>query len=174
MANTLASYYVDENSKGRRRQAARTAAFLDRQVQELRAELEQNDSKTGDYIRRHNTDLPQQLGSNESALSRLSGRLQLNGEMQMRLTERRERIQKEIADATTGITSADTRQAEADLAKLKQDLAAMKNRFSDRYPEVVRLSNEVAAREAQMDRKYLYDLAKKHGMRGKEDDGNEG
>ena len=28
-----------------------------------------------------------------------------------------------------------------------------------------------AAREAQMDRKYLYDLAKKHGMRGKDDDG---
>ena len=28
-----------------------------------------------------------------------------------------------------------------------------------------------AAREAQMDRKYLYDLAKKHGMRGGEDDG---
>jgi transcriptional regulator with GAF, ATPase, and Fis domain len=31
-----------------------------------------------------------------------------------------------------------------------------------------------AAREAQMDRKYLYDLAKKHGMRGKEDDGSDG
>jgi transcriptional regulator with GAF, ATPase, and Fis domain len=28
------------------------------------------------------------------------------------------------------------------------------------------------AREAQMDRKYLYDLAKKHGIRGKEDDGD--
>jgi DNA-binding NtrC family response regulator len=31
-----------------------------------------------------------------------------------------------------------------------------------------------AARDAQMDRKYLYDLAKKHGMRGKEDEGTEG
>src|SRR5262252_803533 len=31
-----------------------------------------------------------------------------------------------------------------------------------------------AARDAQMDRKYLYDLAKKHGMRGKDDDGAEG
>jgi transcriptional regulator with GAF, ATPase, and Fis domain len=31
-----------------------------------------------------------------------------------------------------------------------------------------------AARDAQMDRKYLYDLAKKHGMRGKEDDGSDG
>lgn len=28
-----------------------------------------------------------------------------------------------------------------------------------------------AAREAQMDRKYLYDLAKKHGIRGKDDEG---
>jgi DNA-binding NtrC family response regulator len=27
-----------------------------------------------------------------------------------------------------------------------------------------------AAREARMDRKHLYDLAKRHGMRGKEDD----
>jgi transcriptional regulator with GAF, ATPase, and Fis domain len=31
-----------------------------------------------------------------------------------------------------------------------------------------------AAREAQMDRKYLYDLAKKHGMRGKDDDSGDG
>jgi DNA-binding NtrC family response regulator len=31
-----------------------------------------------------------------------------------------------------------------------------------------------AAREAQMDRKYLYDLAKKHGMRGRDEDGSEG
>jgi transcriptional regulator with GAF, ATPase, and Fis domain len=30
-----------------------------------------------------------------------------------------------------------------------------------------------AARDAQMDRKYLYDLAKKHGMRGKEEDGGD-
>jgi DNA-binding NtrC family response regulator len=30
-----------------------------------------------------------------------------------------------------------------------------------------------AAREAQMDRKYLYDLAKKHGMRGKEEESSE-
>ncbi len=30
-----------------------------------------------------------------------------------------------------------------------------------------------AAREAQMDRKYLYDLAKKHGMRGREDESSE-
>ena len=150
VANTLASYYVEENSKGRRRQAARTATFLNRQVESIKAELEQHDTRTGDFIRRHNTDLPQQLSANESALSRLSSRLQINAEQQLRQAERRERIEKEIADATTGVTAADTRLAEADLAKLKQELAAAKNRYSDRYPEVARLTNEVAVREAQL------------------------
>ncbi|HEY1304472.1 MAG TPA: hypothetical protein VGF24_13015 [Vicinamibacterales bacterium] len=150
VANTLASYYVEENSKGRRRQAARTAAFLNRQVESINAELEQHDTRTGDFIKRHNTDLPQQLSANESALSRLSSRLQINAEQQLRQAERRERIEKEIADATTGVAAADTRLVETELAKLRQELAAAKNRYSDRYPEVARLTNEVAVREAQL------------------------
>jgi len=150
VANTLAGYFVDENALGRKRQAARTAEFLNQQVEQLKAELDQHDSRTGDYIRRHNADLPQQLGANESALARLSGRLQLNGDLQSRQLERRERIQKEIADATTGAAMADVRTAEADLAKLKGELAAMKNRYSDRYPEVAKLSAEVASREASL------------------------
>jgi len=150
VANTLAGYFVDENALGRKRQAARTAEFLNQQVEQLKAELDQHDTRTGEYIRRHNSDLPQQLGANESALARLSGLLQRNGDMQARQLERRERIQKDIADATTGASTADTRQAEAELSRLRGDLAAMKNRYSDRYPEVTKLSAEVASREAQL------------------------
>jgi uncharacterized protein involved in exopolysaccharide biosynthesis len=94
--------------------------------------------------------LPQQLGVNESALSRLTTRLQLNGDLQQRQLERRERIQRELSEATSGPLMADMRATEAELSKLKQDLAAMKNRYSDRYPEVARLSAEVSAREAQL------------------------
>ncbi|HEY7188676.1 MAG TPA: hypothetical protein VH436_19105 [Vicinamibacterales bacterium] len=150
VANTLAGYFVEENALGRKRQAARTAEFLNQQVEQIKAELDQHDTRTSDYIRRHNSDLPQQLGANESALSRLSGRLQLNGDLQTRQIERRERIQKEIADATTGAAMADLRLAESDLSKLKGELAAMKNRYSDRYPEVAKLSAEVASRETQL------------------------
>jgi polysaccharide biosynthesis transport protein len=150
VANTLAGYFVEENALGRKRQAARTAEFLNEQVAQLKTELDQHDTRTGDYIRRHNSDLPQQLGANESALARLSGLLQRNGDLQTRQVERRERIQKEIADVTTGAAMADLRLAESDLSKLKGELAAMKNRYSDRYPEVAKLSAEVASREAQL------------------------
>jgi polysaccharide chain length determinant protein (PEP-CTERM system associated) len=150
VANTLAGFFVDENALGRKRQAARTAEFLNQQVEQIKAELDQQDTRTGDYIRRHTNDLPQQLGANESALARLSGRLQLIGDLQLRQIERRERLQKEIAEATTGAAAADLKLAEADLSKLKSELAAMRNHFSDRYPEVTRLSAEVASREAQL------------------------
>jgi protein tyrosine kinase modulator len=150
VANALAAYYVDENAKGRERQAMRTAAFLNEQVESLRAELAQHESKTGDYIRRNSSALPQQLGVNESALSRLSSRLQMNGDLQQRQLERRERIQRELTEASSGALMADVRASEGELSKLKQDLAAMKNRYSDRYPEIARLSAEIAAREAQL------------------------
>jgi len=150
VANTLAGYYVEENSKGRKRQAMRTAAFLNKQVEALKSELERHDSATGDYIKRNSTALPQQLGANESALSRLSARLQINNDLQQRQVERRERLQRELAESTTGPALADQRTAESDLSRMKQDLAALRNRYSDRYPEVVRLSAEVSAREAQL------------------------
>jgi len=150
VTNKLADYYVEENSNARQRQAMRTAGFLNEQVESLKAELEQHESKTGDYIRRNSSALPQQLGVNESALSRLSARLQLNNDLQQRQMERRERIQRELTDASSGAVMADVRTAESELARLRQDLAAMKNRYSDRYPEVARLSAEVTAREAQL------------------------
>lgn len=150
VANTLAAYYVEENSKGRRRQAARTAAFLSKQVQALKEELDQHDSRTGDYVRRHTSDLPQQLGANESAISRLTSRLQLNGDLQLRQIERRERLQKELNDVAMAPQLAAATSAESDLARMKQELAALRNRYSDRYPDVVRLSAEVSAREQQL------------------------
>jgi len=152
VANTLAKYYVEENSRGRKEQAQRTAAFLGKQVQSLKAELEQHESRTGDYIRRNSSALPAQLGVNESALSRLSARLQINNDLQQRQLERRERIQREMTDSNVGSALLDTRTAESEISKMRQELAALKNQYSDRYPRVVQLSADIAAREAQLQR----------------------
>ena len=43
VANRLASYYIEENTQSRERQAARTADFLARQVAGMRGELDQQE-----------------------------------------------------------------------------------------------------------------------------------
>ena len=151
VANRLASFYIEENTRSRERQAARTAEFLGRQVAGMRGELDQQERRTTDVVRRYNGELPQQLEVNMSALSRLSGQLQLNSEYQLRIAERRERLEKDLADESVaaGLVS-DSNIDEAQLAKLKQELAGLRGKFSDRYPDVQRLKREIATLESQI------------------------
>jgi polysaccharide chain length determinant protein (PEP-CTERM system associated) len=151
VANRLAAFYVEENMRSREQQAQRTADFLARQVEGLRTELEQQESRTTDFVRRHNGELPQQLEVNMSALSRLSSRLQANGDHQMRVIERRERLEQEIAtdNLAAGVVS-DESLDQVQLAKLKQELVTLRGKFNDQYPDVVRLRREIAALEGQV------------------------
>jgi polysaccharide chain length determinant protein (PEP-CTERM system associated) len=151
VANRLAGYYIEENTLSRERQAARTADFLARQVEGIRGDLDKQERQTTDLIRRYNGELPQQLEVNMGALSRLSARLAANSEYQQRLLERRERLESDLAAETiaSGVVS-DANIDEVQLARLKQELAGLRGKFSDRYPEVVRLRREIAELEAQM------------------------
>jgi polysaccharide chain length determinant protein (PEP-CTERM system associated) len=151
VANRLASYYVEANTQSRERQAARTAEFLAQQVTSMQSELDQQERRTTDFVKRFTGELPQQIEVNMSALSRLSSLLTLNADYQLRVAERRERLEKELADESlaAGLVS-DANIDEAQLTKLKQELAALRGKFSDRYPEVVRLKGEIATLEAQI------------------------
>jgi polysaccharide chain length determinant protein (PEP-CTERM system associated) len=151
VANRLASYYVEANTQNREQQAARTAEFLGQQVSSMQSELDRLERRTTDYVKRFTGELPQQIEVNMGALSRLSSLLTLNAEYQLRVAERRERLEKELADESlaAGLVS-DVNIDEAQLTKLKQELAALRGKFSDRYPEVVRLKGEIATLEAQI------------------------
>jgi polysaccharide chain length determinant protein (PEP-CTERM system associated) len=153
VANRLAGYYIEENTRSRERQAARTAEFLEKQVAGIRGELDRRERQTTDLIRRYNGELPQQLEVNMSALSRLSSRLSSNSEYQQRLLERRERLEADLAagNIATGVIT-DESIDEVQLAKLKQELVGLRGKFSDRYPDVVRLKREIADLEAQIAR----------------------
>jgi succinoglycan biosynthesis transport protein ExoP len=75
----------------------------------------------------------------------------LNAEYRLRVAERRERLEKELADESlaAGLRS-DASIDEEQLTTLKQQLAALRGKYSDRYPEVIRLKSEIAQLEAQV------------------------
>jgi polysaccharide chain length determinant protein (PEP-CTERM system associated) len=151
VANRLAGFYVEANTQSREQQAARTAEFLGQQVANIQSELDRQEKRTTEYVRRFNGELPQQIEVNMSALGRLSGLLQLNAEYRLRVVERRERLEKELADESlaAGLVS-DANIDEAQLTTLKQQLAGLRGKYSDRYPEVIRLKSEIATLEAQI------------------------
>jgi succinoglycan biosynthesis transport protein ExoP len=152
VANTLVNSYVDENTRTRERQAVRTAAFLKTQLDEAKRELEAHEERERAFTLRHATELPQQVDVNLAALDRLNTQLRLNGEYQLRAIERRERLDHDLADAAArprDIAPAAPDTATVELTRLKQELAALSTRFSDRYPDVIRVKAAIAALERE-------------------------
>ena len=149
VTNMLAGFYVEENSSSRTRQAAKTAEFMSGQVAEAKRALDDQERQTSEYTLRHTDELPGQLQANLAAIERLNTQLRLNGEYQLRVLERRERLERE--PAKTPPTAAATEPASAaELVRLRQQLAELRRKFSDQYPDVKRVSAEVAALEEQV------------------------
>jgi polysaccharide chain length determinant protein (PEP-CTERM system associated) len=143
VANALAGLYVQENLALRERRAAGTSDFLRGQLAELRAKLEEQERQVGQPLTTE-TDL--------AALERLNTRLRINSDRQLRIMDRRERLLRAGAVPDPLDPEAPGETAHARLAKLKQDLAELTTRFSDRYPDVIHLKAEIAALERQVER----------------------
>jgi polysaccharide chain length determinant protein (PEP-CTERM system associated) len=152
VANTLVGFYVEENTRSRERQAARTAQFLKEQLAEVKRELDAQEQRTTQFRALHGTELPEQVAVNLATLERLNGKLRLNAEYQSRVMERRERLERQLAEAgsPSGPATPALTPAAAQLVKLKQDLADLRRQYSDQYPEVIRVKAEIAVLEQQI------------------------
>ncbi|HJU44093.1 MAG TPA: Wzz/FepE/Etk N-terminal domain-containing protein [Vicinamibacterales bacterium] len=150
VANTLAGYYVEGNTKSRERQATETAEFLKARLDEVKRELDQEERRASDSKARQAAEL-QQVEASLTALERLNTQLRLNSEAQMRALERRQRFEQQLADAESAPMAALAPDSPAaQLAKLKEQLALLRRQYSEQYPEVIRLRTAIAALEPEV------------------------
>jgi len=149
VTNTLASFYVDENSKMRERQAHGTAAFLGAQLDEAKRRLVEQERRLGEYRLRYLGELPQQVAQNLAAVERLSTQLQINRDNVSRAMERRSTLLRQVAEAeSTGpVRLPDTPASRLD--KLKDQLRELRTQYSELYPDVIRVKTEIATLEGE-------------------------
>ncbi len=171
VTNTLASLFVGENLKLRKRQAAGTAKFLRVELEEMKRKLDKEERRLSEFKERHLGELPEQMAVNLTTLGRLNAELRLNKENQTRTLEWMEReklagqlalARQQYADGTSAPPSVDSlvpdgdaevitaRLAQFRLARLKQELTDLRAHFSEKYPDVIRVKAEIASLERQL------------------------
>jgi succinoglycan biosynthesis transport protein ExoP len=158
VTNTVASFYIEENLKARERQATGTAQFLKVQLEETRKRLDQQERVVSEFKKRHLGELPSQMQANLAALQQLSDQLRLNSLNQIRATEKRQLLELQLQSVTPEavvagpagepVVAQDPRAMR--LARLKQEMAELRTRFTDRYPDVQRLGGEIATLEREI------------------------
>ena len=168
VTNTLASFYNEENTKARERQATGTAEFLKIQLNETKTRLDEQEQRVSGFKRRHLGELPQQMDTNLSTLDRLHAQLRQNADSQTRAADRKQSLSGQLAEAESLVSSpyavaaagpaagqitpvapSELRDA-ARLAQKKDELAQLRSQFSDKYPDVVQLTAEIAALEREI------------------------
>ena len=157
--------YVQENTSLRAGQASNTAEFLKAQLDEARKELDTFEQRQNDFKLSHIGELPQQVDANLASLERLNTQLRLNGENQLRLLDRRDRLERQrIETATSPRAGARRRPRPSGSMKLTQQLADLRKQFTDAYPDVMRLRAEIASLTKQ--------VAQRPAARGASSDGD--
>lgn len=150
VTNALTSFYVEENLKVRERQATGTAEFLRVQLEEITKRLDAQERRVGEFKKRYIGELPQQLQANLTTLERLNVQHRMNGENQIRAQERRDALDKQLAESDPSAPTEGPDAPTIRIARLRQELTSLRGRFSDKYPEVVRVKTEIAALERQL------------------------
>src|SRR5204862_7824387 len=91
----------------------------------------------------HIGELPQQTAANLASLERLNTQLRLNGDSQIRATDRRERFERQLADAAStppavAVATTGAGAGSDQVAILRRQLDELRRKFTEQYPEVIR------------------------------------
>ena len=161
----LTELFISENLKVRQQESEGTTDFLEKQLEDARESLSEQEAKVREFESGHEGALPTQEQSNLSIYAGLQSQLQseedaLNTAKQQRVylqalleQERNAQSRTRPNGAVGGEASAPTDLAAIDgqLEKLRTQLADLSSRYTDNYPDVQDTKSQIAKLEAARD-----------------------
>lgn len=154
----LTNLFISENLKVRQQESEGTTNFIEQQLQDARTSLSEQEAKVRQFEAQHEGALPTQQASNLQILAGLQAQLQseqdaLNTAKQQRaylqaMIEQERSAQPRAGSAQTGAgASADLMTIDQQLNTLRAQLADLSSRYTDRYPDVLSLKDQIAKLE---------------------------
>ena len=140
----LVSLFINQNAQVREEEAVGTKAFMNKEAERLRKELEQQEAVVNQYKSAHLFELPDQLDSNLRTLEQLRRELQANTQRLSTLQERKGVLQKQMVESdvyapeiTAGgqlVLAGDATTQAVQLEVKKKELDSLLQRYSINTP----------------------------------------
>jgi polysaccharide biosynthesis transport protein len=163
VANRIANLFIEGNDKTREVQAEGTSEFLDRQLSEAKARLDDLEAQVGRFKAKYNGELPEQQAALVSTLQRLDAELQANRDALNRAQESKSILESNLAAAEASLEAAasvNDRPSETATAPppaaprhkpseaLEAQLSSLLTRYGPGHPDVKRVEADLAAQKA--------------------------
>jgi succinoglycan biosynthesis transport protein ExoP len=158
VTNRLTTLFIEENQRVREEQSAGTTSFLEAQLQTVSVELQRQASRVRDFKMRYLGELPEQQQGNLEILAGLHMQLQNTVTSLGRAREQQVYLESLLSQyqdlASSGAPApapggADPTEAiRAELTRLKSQRSDLLARYTDKYPDVVKLDGQIKESEA--------------------------
>jgi len=163
-ADRLASLFIEENLKSREKRAVGTSEFLESRLKETKTKLEAQEGKVRQYKMQYSGQLPQELQANLNSLGRLQEQYRINADGISAAEQRKLTLQSQLGMVDRGLqavlhedgrvevdTSENSTQAIiSELNTRRSQLNELSAKYTDQYPDVVRVRQEVEQLEKKL------------------------
>jgi polysaccharide chain length determinant protein (PEP-CTERM system associated) len=151
----ITSMFLQQNVIVSERKAEDTTDFISRQLQEAKGKLDDQDARLAEFQRRYMGSLPDEAQTNFSLLNGLAAQLDsvtqsLNRAQQDKLFLE-SALSQQIAAAKLSPTGDSPDALSRQLAVLQDQLASLRTRYMDDFPDVRKLKNEIAQLQRKRD-----------------------
>ncbi|PYT96389.1 MAG: lipopolysaccharide biosynthesis protein [Acidobacteria bacterium] len=143
----ITSMFLEQNSRAREQQAAKTTSFLSGQLEDAKAKLDEQDARLAKFKSRYLGALPEQEQTNLSLLSGLNSQLEANtqalGRAQQDKVFNQTLLDQEASSWRGSQAGRNPVTLDQELATLQGQLVALQAKYTDEYPDVIKLKNHI-------------------------------
>jgi len=146
---TVASMFIAENLRVREEHSADTTEFLDQQLSDSKAKLDQQDAKLAAFKSQHIGFLPDEEQANLNMLSNLTSQLDATTQALSRAQQDKStaeaNLTQQLAAWRASQTGHNPDTYEEQLAVLQTQLADLQGRYTDSHPDVIKTKIQIEA-----------------------------
>jgi len=175
IVSQLANFFINQNMITQQERSQSTTTFLASQLSDAKAHLDQQEQAVRAFKAAHLGELPDQLQSNLQILSGLQSQLANIQAAESRSQQQRlylSSVVQQYQDAQStldaGGDAVSPPALDKKLSDLRQALAAARGQYTDNYPDVIALKDQIQKTEAL--KKQIEDQIAENAKKGKQTD----
>lgn len=154
VTNTITSLFLQEDLKVRKEQASSTSEFLKEEAERVRTKVAEFEKSIADFKEKNVNTLPEMFQVNMQALNNVQRNIEQVKENMRLLREKEGELNEQLAntqkDYEDTLFQKPKEEDERRLEALKMELINLKTKFSDFYPDVKKLKQEIADLELKV------------------------
>ena len=149
LCKEVASVFLQENQRVKHEQANGTTIFLDKQVEDAKAKLDDQDAKLAAFKGQHSGTLPDEQQANLNVLTGLNTQLDAATQALNRAQQDKAFAESMLAQQLSS-QSADNPTAQKQLLDMQSQLASLLAKYTEDHPDVIRLRQSIADLKQKM------------------------